>query len=141
MSSQLDLDQGGTFRQIDRVWMGPSVGWQTQLKVAIQNITAAGSYNLVRGTSLIKLYPNGAVTLNLPSSLASLAGAQAIPGEFVITPVTIVDIGGFAGSVLYRIVPHDTELISGLTFVDLASPRGSIILEPLLDTGGWNLIQ
>lgn len=141
MGSQTDLDQGGTFRQLDRVWMGPSVGWQTQLKVAIQNITAAGTYDLVRGTSLIKLYPNGAVQLNLPSSLASLAGAQAIPGEFVITPVTIVDIGGFAGSVLYTVVPFGAELISGLASVDLASPRGTLILEPLLDTGGWNLIQ
>ncbi len=141
MGSQSDLDQGGTFRQMDRVWMGPSVGWQTQLKVAIQNILVAGTYNLVRGTSLIKLYPNGAVTLNLPSSLASLAGPQAIPGQFVITPVTIVDIGGFADSVLYRIVPFGTETISGLASVDLATSRGTIILEPLLDTGGWTLIQ
>lgn len=141
MSSQQDLDQGGTFRQMDKVWMGPSVGWQTQLKVAIQNITVAGTYSIVRGTSLIKLFPNGAVTLNLPSSKSSLAGAQALPGQFVITPVTIVDLGGFAGGVLYRIVPFGSELISGLASVDLASPRGSLILEPLLDTGGWQLIQ
>lgn len=141
MGSQQDLDQGGTFRQIDRVWMGPSVGWQTQLKVAIQNITAGGTYNLVRGTSLIKLFPDANVTLNLPSSLASLAGPQALPGQFVITPVTIVDIGGFAGARTYRIVPFGTQLISGLASVDLGAPRGTIILEPLLDTGGWNLIQ
>ena len=141
MGSQQDLDQGGTFRQTDRVWMGPSVGWQPQLKVAIQNIIVAGTYTIVRGTSLIKLSPNGAVTLNMPSSRASLAGPQAIPGQSVITPVTIVDIGGFAGSVTYRIFPFGAELISGLASVDLASARGSLILEPLLDTGGWNLIQ
>ena len=141
MGSQTDLDQGGTFRQMDRVWMGPSVGWQVQLKVAIQNIIAAGTYTIARGTSLIKLFPNGAVTLNMPSSRASLAGPQAIPGQFVITPVTIVDIGGFAGGVLYRVVPFAGETISGLANVDLASPRGSLILEPLIDTGGWNLIQ
>jgi len=141
MGSQTDLDQGGTFRQIDRVWMGPSVGWQQIMQAAVLDVTAAGTYTIARGTTLIKLSANGNITLNLPSSRASLAGPQAIPGQFVLAPVTIVDIGGFASANTYRVVPFGAETISGLAAVDLASDRGSLILEPLLDTGGWNLIQ
>lgn len=141
MGSQTDLDQGGTFRQIDRVWMGPSVGWQQVMQAAVFDIIAAGTYTLARGTTLIKISANGNVTINLPSSRASLAGPQAIPGQFVIAPVTIVDIGGFADTNTYNVVPFGAETISGLASVQLASERGSLILEPLLETGGWNLIQ
>lgn len=141
MGSQTDLDQGGTFRQWDEVYMGPSVGWQRQPKVAALEITAVGTYPLARGTTLVKINVNGNVTIDLPSSRASLAGPQAIPGQSVLTPVVIVDIGGFADTNTYNIVPNGAETISGLASVQLASERGSLILEPLLDTGGWNLIQ
>jgi hypothetical protein len=141
MGSQTDLDQGGTFRQWDEVWMGPSVGWQRQPKAAILEITATGTYTLARGMTLVKINVNANVTINLPSSRASPAGPQAIPGQSVITPVTIVDIGGFADTRTYSIVPFGSETISGLASVQLASERGSLILEPLIDTGGWNLIQ
>lgn len=144
MSSQLDLDQGGTFRQTDRVYMGPSVGWQIQPKVAVLDISSIGGVTLARGTTLVKIGAvNGVVNITLPSSRASLAGAQALPGQFVLTPVTIVDIGGLAGTLPadYNVFAAPGETISGLISVQLASPRGSLIFEPLIDTGGWNLIQ
>lgn len=143
MSSQLDLDQGGTFRQWVKMYMGPSVGWVSVPVDAVLNITAAGTYDIARGTSLVMLNVNASVTLNLPSSLASAAGPQALPGQWVINPVTIIDIGGFAnpGVVDYTIVPFGAETISGLASVNLATPRGTIILIPILETGGWNLGQ
>lgn len=141
MASQLDLDQGGTFRQWIRAYMGPSVGWVNVPIDAVLNITTTGVKTIARGTSLILINVNAAVTINLPSSKASLAGPQALPGQWVINPVTIVDIGGFAGANLYRINPSAGETISSLAFVDLASPFGTVILNPNLTTGGWNLIQ
>lgn len=141
MGSQVDLDQGGTFRQLDKVYMGPSVGWIVRPEAAILPITAAGTYTIARGTTLITLNVNGAVTLNMPSSRASLAGPQALPGQFVLNPVTIVDIGGFASSVNYLVNPFAGELISSLGQVQLATAYGTLILKPLLETGGWNLIQ
>jgi hypothetical protein len=141
MGSQTDLDQGGTFRQFQRTYMGPSVGHLLVPVAAVLPITAAGTFSIARGTSLIKISANGNVTLNLSSSKATPQGPQAIPGQWVINPVTVVDIGGNAAANTFRIVPFDTELISGLANVDLASNFGSIILEPLLDTGGWNLLQ
>lgn len=141
MGSQTDLDQGGTHRQMERVWLGPSVGWVNQPALSILNITAGGTYTIARGTTLIKISANADVTLNLPSAKASPAGPQALPGQSVITPVTVVDVGGFAGTRTYTINPNGAETISGLASVTLASPRGSLIFEPLIDTGGWNLLQ
>lgn len=141
MSSQTDLDQGGTFRQWTKMYMGPSVGWVPVPIDAVLNITATGVYTIARGTSLILLNVDANVTLNLPSSKASVAGPQALPGEWIINPVTIIDIGGFAATRTYNIVPFASELISGLANVQLASPRGTVILIPILTTGGWNLGQ
>lgn len=143
MTSQTDLDQGGTFRQWTKMWMGPSVGWVPVPVDAVLNITAGGIYTIARGTSLILLNVNASVTLNLPSSKAAAQGPQAIPGQWVINPVTIADIGGFAnpGTVDYNAVPAGAETISGLASVQLATPRGTIILIPILSTGGWNLGQ
>ena len=141
MSSQTDLDQGGTFRQWVKVFLGPSVGWQSVPVDAVLNITATGTYTIARGTSLILINVDANVTINLPSSKASVAGPQAIPGQWYINPVTIVDIGGFASSRTYSVVPNGSETISSLSSVQLASAYGSLILNPILATGGWNLIQ
>ena len=141
MSSQTDLDQGGTFRQWTEMYMGPSVGWVRVPVDAVLNITATGTYTIARGTSLILLNVNANVTMNLPSSKASVQGPQALPGQWVINPVTIVDVGGFAASRTYNVVPLGSETISSLTSVQLASAFGSLILNPILATGGWNLIQ
>lgn len=141
MGSQTDLDQGGTFRQYNRVWQGPSVGWINFPFQAVLEIKVAGVYSIARGTNLIKLNVNGNVTLDLPSSKASVQGPQAIPGQWIIAPITVVDKGGFAGGVTYNIVPLGAELISGLNQIQLAAPYGTIVLEPLLESGGWNLLQ
>lgn len=143
MGSQLDLDQGGTFRQYQRVWMGPSVGWLSVPVQAILTLTTAGAYTIQRWTNLIKVATaSGVININLPSSKATAQGPQAIPGQWVYNPVVIVDtLGTASGALTVNINPNGTELISGLAQVQLASPYGTILLEPLLDTGGWVLGQ
>lgn len=141
MASQLDLDQGGTFRQWTRQYMGPSVGWVWVPVDAVLEVTAGGTYSIARGTSLILLSADADITLDLPSSKASPAGPQAIPGQWVVNPVTVVDIGGFASSRVYTINPAAGETISSLASVRLRADYGTVILNPLLRTGGWNLIQ
>lgn len=143
MASQLDLDQGGTFRQYQRIWMGPSVGWQLMPVQAILSLTAAGTYSILRWTNLIKQKAtSGTVNINLPSSKATAQGPQAIPGQWVYNPVIIIDQSGQAGAATtVNINPFGSELISGLAQVQLATPYGTIILEPILDTGGWTLGQ
>lgn len=143
MGSQLDLDQGGTFRQWQKVWMGPSVGWLNMPFQSILTISAAGTYNLLRWTNLIKIKAiTGTINLNLPSSLAANQGPQALPGTWVYNPVIICDLGGQAGgAATVNINPNGSEQISGLNQVQLATPYGTVLLEPILDTGGWTLGQ
>lgn len=143
MSSQTDLDQGGTFRQFNRVWMGPSVGWLTVPATAILDINSAGTTTLQRWTNLVKVKATaGALTINLASSKASTKGPQAIPGQWVYNPVIIVDLGGQAGAALsVNIVPFGTELISGQSSIQMSAQYGTVLLEPILDTGGWTLGQ
>lgn len=143
MASQLDLDQGGTFRQYQRVFMGPSVGWQTMPVQAILTQTAAGTLALLRWTNLVKLkVTSGVLNINLPSSKASAQGPQAIPGQWVYNPVILIDQSGQAGvATTINVNPFGSELISGLAQVQLATPYGTIILEPELVNGGWTLGQ
>lgn len=143
MGSQLDLDQGGTHRQYQRIWCGPSVGWQTMPVQAIINQTSAGTLTLLRWTNLVKLkVASGVLNIDLPSSLGSPQGPQAIPGQWIYNPVIITDILGTAGGALtVNIFPFGSELISGLAEIQLASPYGTILLESNLTTGGWSLGQ
>lgn len=139
MGSQSDLDQGGTFRQYQRVWLGPSLGWQTVPQEALFPITATGTYAISRGTNLITILANANVTINLPSSKAGLPGP--LPGQWYLTPLSIVDIGGFASANTYTINPFGAETISGLASIRLASNFGAFLLKPILETGGWTLLQ
>src|SRR5215475_4412084 len=141
MGSQIDLDQGGTFRQTQKIYLGPSVGWIQAQQQTVLPITAAGTFSVQRGMNLITINANGNVTINLPSAKASTKGPQAIPGQWFLNPVVIVDIGGFAGSNTYTINPNGSELIDGLAPIILASPYGAFVLKPILEIGGWNLMQ
>lgn len=143
MSSQLDLDQGGTHRQYQRIWMGPSVGWLTMPVQAIITQSVAGTLNLLRWTNLIKLkVAAGVLSINLPSSKASIPGPQAIPGQWVDNPVVIIDLSGQAGlATTVNVFPFGSELISGLSEIQLATPFGTLLLEPEIVNGGWTLGQ
>jgi hypothetical protein len=141
MSSQLDLDQGGTFRQTQKLYLGPSVGWVEYADQWVQNVTTGGTTILVRGTNLILVNFNGAVTIQLPSLKASAAGAQAIPRQFSTVPITICDIGGFAFTNPITVLPFGSELISGLNSIPLSSNFGSLVIRPDIVNGGGTFLQ
>jgi hypothetical protein len=146
MASQLDLDQGGTNRQTHRVYLGPSVGWQEVSWEWVLNITVGGTTTMLLGSNLVLVNFNGAVSIQLPSFKATSAGAQAIPRQFLILPVTISDVGGFAAANNITILPFGTELISGLfnnttTLLQLSSNFGSIVIRPDTVNGGGTLLQ
>jgi len=68
MPSQLDLDMGGTFRQYERYWMGPSVGWVTSPQQAVLPITTGGAVPRSGGTNLVTRNSNGCAPPPLPSA-------------------------------------------------------------------------
>jgi hypothetical protein len=142
MSSQNDLDQGGTQRLLQRQYMGPSIGWVETPYTSVLNVTGVGTSVVQRSTTLILVSVNAnGVILQLPSALQSNAGAIGVPGLSIPTPITIVDLGGFAGSHPIVINPKSGELIDGLASISLTTPFGAFVLRPNVTQPGWTLIQ
>lgn len=139
MPSQLDYDQGGTFRQFVRRYLGPSIGWVNSPDDNVVPVTVGGTTTVLVGTTLVPVNFNGAVTVQLPSSKASTTatpGAQ--PGLSLALPITIVDIGGFPSDAFpITILPFGAELIMGLASLQITVPYGGFVLMPRLVTGGW----
>lgn len=143
MASQLDLDQGGTFRQMINVWMGPSIGW---MNVPAPNgstlpVIISGTTQINRSTTLVLVNVVGAVTIQLPSARSSTAGDGAIPGLAVATPLVIVDAGGNANAFPITITPFVGETIDSLASIQIVSNFGAYVLRPNLSSGGWTLLQ
>ena len=138
MPSQLDLDQGGTYRQFVRRFLGPSVGWVWTPEEAVLPVTSGGTKTVIPGTTVVIVAFNGAVTIQLPSALASqTAPAGALPGTFLALPVIVVDIGGFAAANPITILPFGTERIMGLASIQITAAYGSFTLIPNNASGGW----
>lgn len=142
MTSQTDWDQGGTVRQLQRLYLGPSVGWVNSPNNNILPVTSAGPISIALGMTLVTVNFNGAVVLNLPSALASAAGAQAQPGTFLGRPIVVVDIAGFA-SVANPITcnPFGSELIDGLASIAIKVAYGAVVFTPNTPAGGYTLTQ
>lgn len=141
MSSQLDLDQGGSNRQLVRVSMGPSIGWVDAWQQSLLNVITGGTTTLLLGTNLVLVNFNGAVTIQLPKFKGVLAGPIAVPKQFLVVPVVICDVGGFALSNPITVLPGAGETISGLSTVPIASNYGSLVLRPDPVNGGSTMMQ
>lgn len=143
MPSQLDLDQGGTNRQLHRVWLGPSIGWIETPYTSLLSVTTTGTTALLRSTTLVLVNVVATVTIQLPSAKASVAGDNVIPGIAVATPVVVVDAGGNANATthLITILPLGGETIDGLASITIQQPYGAYVLRPNLSSGGWTLLQ
>lgn len=141
MTSQSDLDQGGTNRQFNNIWLGPSLGWVTVPAPAgsILAVTAAGTYTVNRSVTLITVNVAGSVTLNLPKAHTPTQKAQL--GLFVQTPITIVDVGGNGTLNPITIVPLGAETIMGLASIRITVNYGGFTLKPLDSLNGWESIS
>lgn len=145
MSSQTDLDQGGTSREWIRSYRGPSVGW---ISVPKRNaypggpITVAGTYNLDPSTNYVEVNCTGAVTLVLPSAVEPAVGPQAQPGLFARPPLVITDIGGNASAHPITIQRNNSnENVMGLASIQITSNYGGYTLSPSSSQKGWVAIS
>lgn len=139
MASQTDLDQGGTFREWVRIYMGPSVGWIMAPARNVLDITAAGAYTIIQGCTLVIINTIGAVTLTMPSAINPTVSAGVLPGPYVKNIITIVDI---AGTPNVTIDPASgAESIMGLGSIHLGVAYGSFSLRPDNVLKGWTAAQ
>lgn len=132
-----DLDQGGVDRQWIKTWFGPTLGWAMTQIASIFAVSAGGTTNVPKLTTLVMVNFNGAVTLQLASTIPS--GVSPLPldaGTLFVYPLTIVDVGGFAAANPITILPAVGELIMGLASIQIANDHGSFSLLPKR-TGGW----
>lgn len=160
MGSQLDLDQGGTPRQWVRTYMGPTIGWVQLPGINPYLIPAAGTYSLISGTSLVVVnlfstdeitdqFGNpildqfgdplqspgsgiGPVTIILPSAQDPRVPAGVQPGLYAKTELTVIDVGGTAGTSPITIKPFqgNGDSIMGLTQIQIVANFGSYTLKP-----------
>lgn len=137
MPSQTDLDQGGTFRQFVRTYLGPSVGWVASPNVNVVPITAAGTTTIIQGCTLVTVNIAGLVTVQLPSARSATVPAGVAPGTYLGLPVTVVDVGGHAASFAITILPFGAETIDGLSSITISSAFGRISLYPDIANGKW----
>lgn len=138
MPSQTDLDQGGTYREWVRAFLGPSVGSLLIPRRNVLAVKAAGTFVLDPSTSLVEVNVNGVVTIILATAIEPSIPAGAQPGLFAKTPVSIVDTGGFAGAQPITIQPASgTENILGLPSIQITSNYGGFILYPNSTLKGW----
>lgn len=139
MGSQTDLDQGGTFRQYQRIWLGPSVGWITFPASNVLPITAAGTTTAVIGTTLITVNVAALVTIQLWNPAVATVPAGVLPGDYIAPSLTVVDTGGNAASFNITILPAAGHTIIGLASIAIVEAYGAWTLNPDINTGNWTL--
>jgi len=135
--SQLDLDQGGTTREWAQIYLGPSVGWVRLPARNLLEITAIGTYTLDYSTNLVHVNANGAVTVTLPPATNPSVPAGVLPGQFGKTAISVVDIGGFAGTNPITIAAAAGETIMSFATIQIAVNYGGFILYPSNTLKGW----
>jgi hypothetical protein len=142
MSSQTDIDQGGTSRQWTKVFMGPSVGWVAYPVQNLLPVTVAGTYVLDPSTNLVEVNVAGAVTIVLPSCSNPLVVAGAQAGLYVKNPIVVVDVGGNAASNNITVTPNNvTETVMGLASIKIGANYGGFTLQPIPSQKTWTSIS
>lgn len=140
MGSQLDLDQGGSFREFVRSYLGPSVGWVLAPIRNVVPITTTGTTTLLIGTTLVPVNVAAIVTVQLPLAKAPTSiPPNSLPGPSIGFPITVVDVGGHAATSAITILPAGAETIMGLASIAINANYGGFTLIPDLVNGGWTL--
>lgn len=143
MTSQIDLDQGGTARQWVRTYLGPTVGWVYLPGLnPLPTITANGTYFIQPDTTLVQVNNNGPVSIILPTAIDPGVPAVTQGALYAKKPITIVDIGGFAQASNIVIAPFSVaENIMGLSSIKIAVNYGAFTLNPSNAQRGWTSIS
>ena len=138
-----DLDQGGTFRETTRIYLGPSLGWSqgSAPPSAVITVGAVGTVLVQQGTSIVHVNVNGSVTVQLFAARGNAAGAGQVPGSYIQTVLTVNDVGGYAQAFPITILPAVGETISGSNSFILSANYGLVTLLADVLNGGWTAVN
>ena len=139
MGSQTDLDQGGTFREWIRTFMGPSVGWVMAPARSVLVVAAAGTFTLQPSTTLVIINTTAPATIVMPSALNPSVPAGALPGLYVKSIINIVDISGAPNVIIQPASGAETIMSTGS--ISLETSYGSYSLRPDNTLKGWTAAQ
>ena len=136
-----DYDTGGTARQTQKAFLGPSVGWVDKVPTAsLLQVTTSGTYNLDPGICLVQVNVAGAVIIVLPTALNPSVSALAQPNLFIKQTIVIADVGGNAAAHPITIQPNSgAESIMGQASIQIKDNYGSYSLTPAANysPGTW----
>lgn len=136
MTSQIDLDQGGTFRTWIRQYLGPSIGWVNLPGQSIFPINAPGTYTLAPDITFVPVNVMGSVIIILPPATIPFVPAVAQPQLYGNVPITILDVGGNAAGNPIVIKPSALDSIMNRASVTINVAFGGYTFSP--NNGIWN---
>lgn len=118
--------------------MGPSLGWVYQQVRPAKSITAAGTYTIQPGDSLILINVAGLVTVKLPDVAAWMKEPAYNPMSAFERSIWIKDFGGNAAADNITVTPFGTQAIDALAqSFSIVQNRQLLRLYPLNDLTGW----
>jgi hypothetical protein len=133
----MDLDQSGHSWQIVKAYLGPSLGWvECRVNPSI-TLTAAQTYNVQPGDSIIFVQVAGNVIINLPDVRAWVQETAYIPATGFERAVVVKDLGNAA---FFPIIinPFGTQSIDALAQpFTIYQNRQLVRFFPFNDMSGW----
>jgi hypothetical protein len=133
----VDFDQSGVFREYGNLFLGPSIGPITVPIFSNLTITAGGTYALSKGTTRVSVNVAAPVTITLPPSEPTPGGPPAIanPGNHLVWPVTIADVGGNAQAFPITINCVAGDTIQGLASMQITVNYGGYVFSTPIEGG------
>jgi hypothetical protein len=133
-----DLDKGGAYSQMQRVWHGPTLGWLNEFVLPVVTITSGGITDVPPGVSLLLVDVAATVTINLPDANVVLQQTAYQAAFGIERSIWIKDFGGNAAAFNITINPFGTQKFDKtLTQLIIGQNRQLVRLYPLGDGTGW----
>jgi hypothetical protein len=120
-----------------KVFLGPSLGWVEMEVRPARTITAAGSYLVLPGDSVIHVNVAGLVTVRLPDAVLWVQEPGYQPATGFERAIWVKDLGGHATAFPITITPFGSQKIDFLPSFQIVQNRQLVRLYPLNDMSGW----
>lgn len=130
----MDLDQSASIKNLQRLYLGPSLGWIDAVGYTM-TVPTAGTTIIPLGMTLVRVSTANLVTVVLPLARGNIA----TPGALAGLPITVIDVTGQASTNPITIQATSPDTIDGLASAQITSNFGFFNFKPNVVSGGYNL--